>query len=1090
MLKRLSVISAVLLIALLLQFLQNKVLVGDMDLQAEVRPAAEQPADARVYEVVLKDIAGNPIEALPREADEVRKRLAGNARDAAIPVTDVRHDPAAHLIRVVAPSGADDLAVRQRLTGRTFGRDNEARDFWHVNLGIDLRGGVEFTCRLKNDDGQVVPADEEVVGTLRSRLDERGLTEPVVSKLSNGDVQIVIPGGTRADAARTRKVLETTGRLEFREVIAEYPNRDFPSAKAGDPQCAWVEAGNGIYRFNPAVPIGTRQDAIVPKEPPPGTEPSEFLHLGPMRLSGKDVADAGETLHEGQPAVAITFTAIGAGKNFEFTSGLKESGPDGRGSGTGRLAITFDGVVKSDPKVISPSSRDCVISGRFTSDEIKDLRGVLKAGSLSVTPEILAERVVGATLGQDEIDRAMTTMFWCLGAIIVFLVWYYRRLGVVAISCMAICAMLTWTTLAIFGATLTLPGIAGLILSIAMSIDTNVLIYERIREELREDKGLSAAIEAGYNRVFLTVIDSHITTMAAGFVLYLIGSGPIKGFGLTLVVGVGISLFTGIYAGRFVTDLMARGRQSLSMSSFFKPVRFGYVKLRFVSYALTALTAVAGVSYFAFGYKLHPGQGFDRNFEIEFTGGTMVQVSFAEPIGKGGIDAALAAAWEKVPADERDGSLLDPDGIQAQPYFAALGANDGTSRQWVFRVRDAVGAGLERERSALEHSRGEIMREIERLRAATPPDAAAARKLEREQLTGLTQRIRALSDDISERTDVFKRALGSTFAGAVGAEGEEVLAASFADNRLTVRIATMDPPGALQAGAIAERLANLGRDVQVKADGSALELSVHYIDRPRPAAGAVEAKDPVAERCAALLQQGGHEAADARELGAVAGAAVESLADAAASQRVVVAQPFPASQHFSGSVADRMKWQALIATSLALAAMMLYIAARFELAYGLGAVVSLVHVVVQTVGLVTLFGIRIDMTVIAGVLTVIGYAINDTIVLYDRVREYVAKMAGKPLQEILDAAIADTMPRTILTGGMVIASLIFMLIFAGDSLESFSATLLIGILLGTYSSVFVASPLLLSFRRQALVPTEPAADGQPAATPTEPGKPA
>jgi preprotein translocase SecF subunit len=311
-----------------------------------------------------------------------------------------------------------------------------------------------------------------------------------------------------------------------------------------------------------------------------------------------------------------------------------------------------------------------------------------------------------------------------------------------------------------------------------------------------------------------------------------------------------------------------------------------------------------------------------------------------------------------------------------------------------------------------------------------------------------------------------------------------VLAAAFASNRLTLRVALLDPATQLQAEEIGRRLATLGREVAVKADGQALELSVAYGDRPRPGAGAIEAMDPVALRCATLLGADGRSPAEAKELGAVAGAAIESLVDAAAAQRVVVAQPYLASQHFSGSVADRMKWQALVATSLALVAMMLYIAARFELAYGLGAAVSLVHVVVQTVGLVTLFGIRIDLTVIAGILTVIGYAINDTIVLYDRVRENVGKMVGKPLDQIIDTAIAETMPRTILTGGMVIASLAFMLVFAGDSLKGFSATLLIGILLGTYSSVFVASPLLLSFRRQveagALPPAAPAVDAKPA----------
>ena len=1081
MLKRLSVILAVLATALLLQFLQNKVLVGDQDLQAEIRLAAEQPAGAKVFDVVLKDVAGNRIETQAREADEMRKRLAGNTRDAAIAIKDLVLDTGSHHVRLTVPAEADDIALRQRLTGRPYSRDNESKDFWHINLGIDLRGGVEFTCRLKNDLGQVVPADEEVVATLRSRLDERGLTEPVVARLSNGDVQIVIPGGTRADAARTRKVLETTGRLEFREVIAEYPGRSadaFPSGKAGEPDCAWVDLGGGRYGFNPLVPRGTRQDVIAPKEPPPGLEPREFLHLGPVRVAGKDVADAGETLHEGQPAVAITFNAVGAGKNHEFTNGIKERGD--KGSGTGRLAITFDGVVKSDPRVISPSSKDCVISGRFTSEEIKDLRGVLRAGSLAVTPEILAERVVGATLGQDEINRAMTTMFWCLSAIILFLAWYYRRLGVVAISCMVICAMLTWTTLAIFGATLTLPGIAGLILSIAMSIDTNVLIYERIREELRDDKGVPAAVEAGYDRVFLTVIDSHLTTMATGLVLYVIGSGPIKGFGLTLIVGVGISLFTGIYAGRLITDFMTRRLQSISMSSFFKPVHFGYVRLRMASYILTAVTAAAGIGYFAFGYKLHPGQGFDRNFEIEFTGGTMVQTSFLKPLAKADVDAALAAAWAKIPLETRESSLLDPEAILAQPYFPSLAEAGGASRQWVFRVRDVVGAGLERTRSEIEDERAKVIREIETLRGATPPDMAGAKRLEKERMEPLSARIRTVTDEISGRTEAFKLALGEVFAGSVNPEGSEVASAAFADNRLSVKVATLDPVSAPQAEEIGRRLAHLGRTVTVTADGAALALTVQYADRPRPEAGAVEEMDAVAKRCLALLAQTGVAEKDAKELGAVAGGAIESLVDAAASQRAVVAQPFPASQHFSGQVADRMKWQALAATVLALLAMMLYIAARFELAYGLGAVVSLVNVVVQTIGLITLFGIRIDMTVIAGILTVIGYAINDTIVLYDRVREYVVKMAGQPLDKILDAAIGDTMPRTILTGGMVIASLAFMLCFAGDSLKGFSATLLIGIVLGTYSSVFVASPLLLSFRRQVLAPAaEPASETKP-----------
>lgn len=1073
MLKRFTVVAAVLLTALFLQFLQNKWwVVEKQDLSTEIRPSAEQPKDAKAFDLVFKDVAGNPVEARPGDVDTVISRLKGGGRKPEIVVAGVAFDPTAHVLRITAPPTIDELALRQRVTGEPMARAGEARDFWHVNLGIDLRGGVEFTCRLKNDEGHVVAADDEVVATLRGRLDERGLSEPVVARLSNGDVQVVIPGGTRADAARTRKVLETTGRLEFREVITDYPNAEFPSAVAGDERCAWVKAGNNLYKFNPRVAVGTRQDVIAPMQPEVGLEPSKFIHLGPSRLTGKDVADAQGTLDEGRPAVSITFDAVGAGRNHEFTTNVKERGNTGAGSG--RLAIVFDGVIKSAPWVKEPSSSHCLITGSFTEAEVKDLRGVLRAGSLAVTPEILSERVVGSTLGHQEVQRALVTMGWCMLAIVAFLAWYYRRLGLVAIVSMGACAMLTWTTLAVFGATLSLPGIAGLILSIAMSIDTNVLIYERIREELKLDQGLPAAISAGYDRAFLTILDSNLTTMATGLVLYVIGTGPVKGFGLTLIIGIGISMFSGIYLGRLLTDWMTRGRQMVSMSAFFKPLPAPYVRLRWASYILTAITAVAGIGYFAVGHKIfHPGQGFDRNFDIEFTGGTMVQVSFTEPLSVDTLDESLKAAWDRIPANQRQDSLLNPDEIQKQPYFANLAVAGSISRQWVFRIRDVVGAGLERERNELEQQRGAILRDIEAKRTAQPPDIAGARLLEKEQLAPLVAKVQAASDRILDRTDAFKRALATAFAGKVAAEGDEVTACSFTDNKLTVRVALMEEAGPLQAGEVSRRLAHLGREVTATAMGREMQLTVRYADHPRPSAGAIDSLDPVSRRCAALLAM--DAGAEATALGAVAGPVVESLVDAAASQRLTVAQPFPATQHFSGQVADRMKWQALVAVSVSLLAMMLYIAARFEMAYGLGATVSLLHVVVQTVGLIVLFGVRIDLTVIAGILTVIGYAINDTIVLYDRIREYVGKMAGQPLGKIIDAAIADTMPRTILTGGMVVASLAFMLVFAGDSLKGFSATLLIGILLGTYSSVFVASPLLLSFSRRVLAPPAPPA---------------
>ncbi|MEK7415938.1 MAG: protein translocase subunit SecD [Planctomycetota bacterium] len=1089
MLKRFIVIATVFLVALFLQFLQNKVLVGDQDLLAHVSRSSDAAAPGPVvYDVTFKDVAGSPVEASEQEIVQIRKRLHGDQRNPAIKVNDndVSYNPSTRTIRVIAPAEVAEIELGQRLSGRPFKRANEPRDYWYVPKGIDLRGGVEFTCMLKNEDGGKVDANDEIMVTLRNRLDEKGLTEPKVARLSNGDVQIVIPGGTRADAARTRKVLETTGRLEFREVLGEYPNSDFSSTKAGEPDCAWIKSGSNSYKMNSRLQKSTRTDIIAPKEDRdalPGQEPKKFLHLGPAQLTGKDVSDAHEDMSQGELAVAISFTTVGSSKNYQLTNSTKEKGDSGHG--TGRIAIIFDGIIKSDPRVISPSSSSCQITGRFTSEEIKDLRGILKAGSLSVTPEILSERVVGATLGQAEINRAFTTMLWTLATLFVFLAAYYRRLGLVAIASVLVNGALTWTTLAVFGATLTLPGIAGLILSLAMGIDTNILIYERIREELLEDKGVPAAIEAGYAKAFRTVLDSHLTTITAAFALYIIGSGPIKGFGLTLMIGIALSLFSGIYVGRMLTDFLLRGKDHISMASLFKPLHVGYVRLRYLSYALTIILGVVGIGYFAFGHRLHEGQTFERNFDIEFTGGTMVQVSFTKPVTGEEVTELLTKAYAAVPKEQQEHALINPNDVQRQAYFTSLAEQSTSSRQWVFRVRDVAGSVLERERHDLEEQRGKVQVKIAELREKQKesPNPQEIRRIETEEYTPLQEKIKKLSDDIAARTEVFKQELAKAFTGLVAAEGDEVLACTWdkATLKLTMRVATFDPASELQTAEIANRMAKY-RNVTCRVDGKALALSLNLAEAPTaPAAGAIDEHDHVFKRAMGLLAPTVTDPAEARAVAVSASAIFGELVNHAANQRVAVAQSYPASQHFSGQVADRMKIQALVALGVAMLLMMFYIAARFEMAFGLGAVVSLLQVVIQTLGIVALFGIRIDLTIVAAFLTIVGYAINDTIVTFDRIRENLGKMAGQPLESIIDRSIAEIMPRTILTGGHVALVLVIMIYFGGDSLHGFCSTLLIGILLGTFSSVFVASPLLLSFRKRMVVTPAPVPDSAGAA---------
>lgn len=1069
MLRRLIVFSSVMIVSLLLMFLQNKVMVGEMELQSLLQPlpAVEgAPAGERTYKVTFTDLGGNLLPVTQKEKTELARRLEGNAKKPKIPVKSLSDITADQAILIVVGPEVKEEELKRRLQSVPFKRKNEAKELLHVNPGIDLRGGVEFICQLRNDLGERVAADEEVMLVLRSRLDERGLTEPVVSKLSNGDVQVVIPGGTRSDAARTRKVLEDTGRLEFREVL-----EDFPELPLGSPESkVRINPVNGAYEFAPGV-YHNRGDIVAPERTDPGFAPKKFYRLGKAELTGKDVKSASQTLQDGEQAVGIQFTAPGATRNEQFTQRLFQTGPKGSSRGTGRLAILFDGVVQSDPIVQSPSRDSCVISGRFTQDEIDRLRTSLRAGSLTVVPEVTSERVVGATLGHEAVERAISTMLLSLLFIVGFLAFYYRRLGMVATFSLVVTGAMTWFTMSIFGATLTLPGIAGLVLAMAMSIDTNVLIYERIREELRADKGLAFAIERGYQRAFLTVIDSHLTTMGAGLVLYFIGSGPIKGFGLTLMIGIGISLFSGIYVGRMFTDWLCRKQQTLTMSSLFKEMPGPYVQVRKFSYALTLLTAIAGFGWFLFGHKI-TGGGFDRNFDIDFTGGNMVQVVFKEAQSMDAVQKALKEAEAKQPENART-----LDDVRAQAYVAEFGQPAATSRQWMFRGRDEPATRIEAERNRLEDERALLVSKAKDLRDQTPPNEVEARQVDK-QIEAMAKDIKTVQSRIQERTTEFRKSINAAFPGAIAGDGEEIIAASFDGTKLNLTLATIEIPNADQTGRIATTLA--GRDeleaVQVKAATAPVTGLLIEATYRKPPTGIhqLPVSDPALERLASLI--GGQTVDDqVRGRAAVAFELYNSVIVQAAKVRMTVAQPFPSSEHFSGQVAGQMKVRALLALGIAMLVMMLYIAARFELAFGLGGVISLLHVVVQTVGMICLLDIRIDLTVVAALLTIIGYAINDTIVVYDRIRENLGLMVGKTLSEVINASIAQTMPRTFLTGGCTIAALCIMLFFAGDSLTAFTATLLIGVLFGTFSSIFVAAPLLIALQRKGKALIDPPA---------------
>ena len=1065
MLRRLIVFSTVMIVALILMFIQNNVLVGDQELQLLMQklpaptPSATAPASTdSTYKITFADLGGNVVNASANEQQAVTKRLAGNERLPKIPVKSLSEITADHAMVLTVGSEVQEDDLKRRLQGIPFKRANEAKGMLHVSPGIDLRGGVEFICQLRDDSGRRVAADDEVMHVLRGRLDERGLTEPLVTKLSNGDVQVVIPGGSRADAARTRKVLEDTGRLEFREVLEDY------RVQLGAPGAKVVALPTGGYDFAPEV-YHNRGDIVAPKRVDPGFTPMEFLRLGKAELTGKDVKEAHQTLTQGEQAVSITFTAPGATRNEQFTTRLHQTGEFGNKTGTGRLGILFDGVVQSDPRVINPSHEQCSITGHFTQDEIDRLRTSLRAGSLTVIPEVISERFVGATLGAETVQRAMFAMIASFFAIVLFMAVYYRRLGNVANLCLAVTGILIFATLSIFSATVTLPGLAGLVLSIGMAVDTNILVFERIREELREEKGLPYAIERGYDRAFLTILDAHLTTFITALILYYIGSGPVKGFGLTLMVGIAINMFSGIYVGRMLTEWFCRGRETVTMAAWVPPLVLPYVEWRRGAYIFSIVTGILGAAYFAFGHLTVANGSFQRNFDIDFTGGNMVQVVFKDAKSKSSVEEAIKAAIKEVEAKNKEKSLLDDLRMQA---YIPVGASTTDSRQWVFRGRDEAAGGIEVERSALEEQRSVLTRKAQDLRNATPPNEVEARKIDKE-IDAKGEEIKVVREKLRGRVSEFQRQIAAAFPGAIAPEGDEISAATMTGERLSLTIATLESPTVEQTNQIATALAkhNELKDVTAKPATAPIIGVIIEVSWQKAPSGLAKflVEDPALTKLATLLGKGMLD----DQLRGQAQAAFDvfnAVTQQAAKERLTVAQPFPASQHFSGQVAEQMKWRALAAILLSLMAIMAYVAARFEFRFGIGSVVALFHDVVLTVGILAMLGVRIDLNIIAALLTIIGFSINDTIVTYDRVRENLPRMVGKTLAQVINASIAQTMSRTVLTTGTVLATVIVLLIFGGDALYGFSLTLVIGFTLGTYSSVFVAAPLLLTFQKQ------------------------
>jgi preprotein translocase subunit SecD len=455
--------------------------------------------------------------AVESYVERVKNNLRDDLKDKGVPVGKLEREKSSQIILEVSGEKekwekliSQRYAMMQELSSSTLDKG-----IWRVVLVLDSRQAEQIK---KN-------AIDQALETIRNRIDQFGVSEPEITLQGTDRILIQLPG--IKDPQRAINLIGRTALLEFKLVDEE---EDIEEALKGK-----IPEGDIILNHR----------SVDPKTG--GLKKVPYLLKEKTLMTGEVLKDARVSIdsqfHE--PYVALEFDDIGA-KLFEQITGANVKK---------RLAIILDDNVYSAPVIQEKiAGGRAQITGRFDMKEASDLAIVLRAGALPAPVKIIEERTVGPSLGQDSIHKGIVSTLISAALVVLFMIFYYRFSGVIANVALVLNIILTLATLALFRATLTLPGIAGLVLSVGMAVDANILVHERIKEELRWGKTIRAAIDQGYHRAFITIIDSNLTTLIAGVLLYQFGTGPVRGFAVTLCIGILANIFTAVYITRWMFD--------------------------------------------------------------------------------------------------------------------------------------------------------------------------------------------------------------------------------------------------------------------------------------------------------------------------------------------------------------------------------------------------------------------------------------------------------------------------------------------------------------------------------------------------------
>ncbi len=978
--------------------------------------------------------------------------------------------------------------------------------------GVDLRGGTILVYEIdpsksnpeSDQEGNGVKS-QDLVGPLTKRINPSGTREIVIRPYGDAQIEIIIPEVDQREVAAIEEVMQQAGILRFAIVANRVDHQrqiDLAADQAASSEAAirlseviqdvdgstvgrWAivdrEAGKdgelGPFRVNVGNAVVRNPETGAFVEFPPQVRGDQALQaqwadsngmpglevlmiIDPqIDVKGEDLAFASTTFDEqGGPAVAFNLTDSGSGKFRILTT---ENAPEG--TRQRQLGIVMDDRLLSAPNILQPISKQGRITGNFTTQEVKALVDILKAGQLpaALTKQPIAKNQIDATLGADTIKKGLYAIGVSLALVLLFILYYYRFAGLIACLALVLNLGMILATMVLINQPLTLPGLAGLVLTVGMSVDANVLIFERIREEINKGAKNRMAIRNGFAKATVTIVDANLTTLFTAIVLYAIGTDQIRGFAVTLILGILYSMFTAIYMSRTLFDVAERhNKVSLSMSDTVNSIRdaisgggtYDFIGKGKATLAISAVLIVLGI-----GSLVARGKSI---LDIDFAGGSSVQFRVSQSTSTQSIRDIVGAG-----IGEFDGTKVQftVNGVTME------GADEGT----VFKVDSSLEAVAD------------LQARIVKAFADQPDTDLVTYDVE---ITGA-----AGSGDTSSKAREANGVMLPAFQSDVPTEGSDATGSDAAEAGGDATDAAGDDT---ETGETAVRRIVLGIDT-VGADGSKTTATISgptLVDRIKEAADSLGV--PMNPRAVVLVPSGegaedwasgssvpfaewrvtlpmGNEAADQ-----VMAAVDHSLGD----------EPVWVSSSSVGArVAGQMIGRASVALFASLMVIILYIWFRFQrVIYGFAAVAALIHDVLITLGAIAVSyyvadalgfllidPFKISLTVVAALLTIIGYSLNDTIVVFDRIRETKGK-APRLTGEMINTSINQTLSRTLLTSLTTLIVVVLLYAFGGEGIHAFAFALVVGVMVGTYSSIFVASPILLMLVQRGDKPVETA----------------